>query len=101
MLGHFNYGARFGLLKFMQPIIIVSRCIKIKVFSQRESEYTFHFKGIYQGKVIKEVRLMDRSLFMMKEKEEYLIYFLFTKVDQHILYGEIVKIKNLDEAYLI
>ncbi len=83
----------------MKNNIVVSKCIKIVPYSEEESIYHFHFKGVFAGDLLKDVQLRGRKEFGIKKGEEYLIYVQMLALEGGTLHGKILRIKNLEECW--
>lgn len=57
--------------------------------------HTFHFKGCYSGLLIKKV--VGRLNKKIEIQKEYLVYLEISDFKKGTLYGDIVKIKRLDD----
>jgi hypothetical protein len=83
----------------MKNVIIVSKCTKISNYSESENNYSFHFKGVFAGDLLKEVILRGSKDLNVKVDEEYLIYVQIVALEKNTLHGKILKIKNLTECW--
>ncbi len=83
----------------MKNIIIVSKCIRISPFSSDENTYFFHFRGVFAGDLLKEVKLRGRKDFQIKRGEEYLIYVQMISLEKGVLSGKILKIRPLEDCW--
>ena len=73
-------------------VILVSVFLKVEQNSHGYDK-VFSFKGPYLGKMIKLVKLRGDSSF--EKKGEYIIHLRVVKVEGTILYGNILRSKNI------
>ena len=76
----------------MKYFILLTQCLEV-----RNSYYKFHFKGAYNGLMVREIRLI-RNDFLVELGQEYLIYVEFTKIKNNILWGVVIKLKALSHS---
>lgn len=78
-------------------ILVLSRCQRISHPKGHQDKYFhFHFKGVYRGVVLSEIRVIEKS---EEEKfilgEDYLLYLKVVKIEGGLLYGTHIKSKWL------
>ena len=73
----------------MEKVYLISTCICVK------KKYSiFHFKGYFKGEKISEVRVNEIDFSV---GGEYLMKIYAKGVEKNILFGDIVKVKRLNE----
>lgn len=83
----------------MKNVIIVSKCVRVSSCSSEECLYTFHFKGVFAGDLLRSVVLRGRKDFNIRRGEEYLLYVILEKIEKEVLSGKILKIRPLEECW--
>jgi hypothetical protein len=82
----------------MQTVIIISKCTRVLKLKTDETWYEFHFKGVCSGVKLNKVLLRSEELVQVLKDEEYLIYVGVISLQEGILKGDILKIKNLENC---
>ncbi len=80
-------------------IILVSVCQGVKSFKQ-ELVYSFHFRGYWSGKFVKEVCLLANRQQEFEPGHEYLIYFQPIEYCEQVILGRSLKVKHLEDQQL-
>jgi len=78
----------------MKRIILVSKCAKI---SKNKRKYHFKFRGVYDGNIVQSVILQSLTNCDIFLHEEYVLFIQLKSYKDRILFGEIVKVKKLDD----
>lgn len=78
-------------------ILVLSRCQRIShPKGHPDKHFHFHFKGVYRGVVLSEIRVIEKG---EEEKfilgEDYLLYLKVVKIEGGLLYGTHIKSKWL------
>lgn len=78
-------------------ILVLSRCQRVSQPKDLSNKYFhFHFKGVYRGVVLSEIRVIEKG---EEEKfilgEDYLLYLKVVKIEGGLLYGTHIKSKCL------
>ena len=81
----------------MKSIIIVSKCLRV-IKLNSDTFYEFHFKGVCQGRLIKKIRLKGLQNQEIVPGGEYIIQLRDQRYMDHLLEGEIVKFRLLEEC---
>ncbi len=83
----------------MKTVIIVSKCLRVTKFGPGPQLYEFHFKGVYAGENLKKVMLKGGDDMRISKGEEYLIYLKVETVREGTLFGQLIKVKMLDDCW--
>lgn len=84
----------------MRDIIIISRCQKIRNRNAIEQTGEFHFKGVYLGESIKKIVLSIPLHQTITVDEEYILHIKLQFIDEHCLWGKIIKSKRLADCFV-
>lgn len=77
-------------------LIILSKCQRlIKVVKKNQKFFQFHFRGIYQGEKVKEIRIRDEENSEFEVGSEYLLWAKKLKMEKGILHVEKIKVKKV------
>jgi hypothetical protein len=82
----------------MQTVIIISKCTRVIKLKTDEIWYEFHFKGVCAGEKLSRIMLKYRENDQVFKNEEYLIYVGVISIQEGVLKGEILKIRNLENC---
>ncbi len=78
---------------------MVSKCTKILKTSYGTNHCKFHFKGVFQGEVLKGALLEAKSDLVIDQGSDYLMHVEYWICEKGILRGKILKIKSLDQCW--
>lgn len=79
----------------MKNVIILSKCLKVTKINPKETMCQFHFKGVYHGHVVRKIHLIGDGQDIIKKGEEYLVAIQVLFVEETVIKGKIVKVKNI------
>jgi hypothetical protein len=68
-------------------IYILSLCVK-----KNKSLATFHFKGVYKGNLIKEIKVTGGHF---EKNSEYLLHVKVREIKNHVLITKLIRKKSL------
>ena len=83
----------------MQTVMIISKCTRVIKLKTDEIWFEFHFKGVCAGEKLSKIMLKSRKNVQVLKDEEYLIYVGVISIQEGVLRGEILKIKNLENCH--
>ena len=83
----------------MNIVIIVSVCLRVIKMKKNDTQFEFHFRGVYAGFALKKVILTGAVGLEIQKNKEYLIKVQVTSINEGVLSGEILRIKPLDEYW--
>ena len=78
----------------MKCFVAVSRLIKIKK-NNGLIFYYFHFRGAYEGRMIKGISLEMKEGNCFKKGEDYLLYLAFIRFENDHIFAKMIKAKAL------
>ncbi len=78
----------------MKTIILVSKCTEMIELGL----YRFHFKGAFNGSLLKDIQLKCPLNIEILPGQEYLLYVRVLALEGSTLYGTILKTRPLDEC---
>lgn len=79
-------------------ILVLSRCQKVSKYRNNLIKYShFHFKGVYKGVILREIRVVGSSnpLEMFLKGEDYILLLSVLKIEGDVLYGKQLKSKMI------
>jgi hypothetical protein len=91
-------GSGICIQEDMKNVIIVSKCLRVTHSKTQESLYHFHFKGVCAGESLRKVVLRGTNV-QIKLGEEYLLFVRVGSFIEGTLYGEIIKLKPLEDCW--
>jgi len=80
--------------KIMRKIILISKCSRA---NRNKNEYHFKFKGVYNGQLIHSIVLQSLVDCEIILHQEYVLYLEIKSCEKRTLFGDLLKVKNLDE----
>ncbi len=79
---------------FMKCFVAVTRLLKMKP-QKNGVHYYFHFKGVYEGLIVKGLIVESSQIQDLKRGDDYLLYLGFEGIDKGLIRARLIKMKAL------
>jgi len=81
----------------MKKIILISKCYQLKKTKGNKLNFYFKFRGVYNGQLVRSVVLQSSVDCEIMLHQEYVVYLAIKSCEKRTLFGDLLKVKNLDE----